>query len=321
MDGVDDRISRCRRGRKRLEGLFDHPVTIAELNLHPDRLPRRIQVLNKAIDIQAGMRRQHIFRLGKNILDKGRRNDAKRDFAVDAAKSQVVDLVAERRDVRTLGRVNIHGQHVLSVEIHVRGQVKRKRRVPALVLSQARAVDPYRGSGHDAFKIHEDAMAAGFGRKFEAPAIAGDELVVLFVETVPGQADVGVRNDDALISRVVEIPSMRAFHHGAAVAPVAIHRKHEPALGGVGFGCSAGKWGASDRGPRDESAGSSQKVASIHSFPCRCGWSRWLPVNYLTLVYFCKRLHKELGCQLCDASKAFNRKERKGGPKNAEKGL
>ncbi len=154
---------------------------------------------------------QHILRLGENILDESWRDDAQRNFAINAAEGQVVNLVAERRNVRPLAGIHVHRQHILSVEIDVRCQVKRERRVAALVLAQSRAVDPHGGGGHDAFKVHEDAMAAGLGRKLEAAPVAGDELVTLFVKAVPGQADVGVGNDDALVSGVVEVTRVCAF--------------------------------------------------------------------------------------------------------------
>ena len=41
-------------------------------------------------------------------------------------------------------------------------------------------------------------------RHFETAAIGGDELVILVVEAVPGQLDVGMGNDDWLEGRVVE---------------------------------------------------------------------------------------------------------------------
>ena len=80
---------------------------------------------------------QHVLRLGKDIFDKGRRNDAQRNFAVNAAEGQVVNLIAERRNVGPLAGIDIHRQHVLSVEIDVRRKVKGERRVSALVLAQA----------------------------------------------------------------------------------------------------------------------------------------------------------------------------------------
>jgi hypothetical protein len=172
-----------------------------------------IRVLNETIDIKTGMPGQNIFRLGENILYKCRGHDAQRNFAINAAESQVVNLVAERRDVRPFAGINIHDEYVLPVEIDVRCKVKRERCVAALVLSHAGAVDPHRGGGHDAFKIHEDAMAAGLGWKFEAPPVAGDELVALLVKAVPGQPEVRMRHDDALKTGIIKVACVSAFHH------------------------------------------------------------------------------------------------------------
>ena len=178
---------------------------------------------------------QHVFGLGKNILNKCRGNDAKRNFAVNAAEGQVVDLIAEGRNVRPFAGIEIHRQHVLAVKIEVRSKVKRERRVSALVLAQPLAVDPYRGSGHGPFEIHEDALAPGLGWKLEAAAVAGDELIAFFVKAVPGQANVGMRNHDALVSGVVEIAGVRPFRDGAAEPPVAIHGQNQASRGGIGL--------------------------------------------------------------------------------------
>ena len=217
-----------------------HAIAVAKTDFERQRVSRCLHALDVAIHIQAGMIGQNILWLGKDIFDKGRRNDAKRDFAIDAAEGQVVNLVAEGRNVRALAGIQIHRQHVLAIEIEMRSEVKRKRRVSALVLAQALAIDPDGGSGHGAFKIHEDALAPGLGRKFEAAAVAGDEFIAFFVKAVPGQADVGMRNHDALISGVVEIAGVRAFRHGATEAPVAIHGQHQASGCGVGLRSGSG---------------------------------------------------------------------------------
>ncbi len=183
---------------------------------------------------------QNILRLGKNILDKSRRHDAKRDLAVNASEGQVVNLIAEGWNVRPLAGIKVHRQHILAIEIEVRSEVKRKRRVPALVLTQPMAIDPDGGSGHGPFKIHEDALAPGLGRKFEAAAVAGDELIALFVKAMPGQANIGMGNHDALVSGVVEIAGVRAFRHGTAETPVAIHGQNQASRGGVGLRSASG---------------------------------------------------------------------------------
>ena len=98
--------------RDALRALGQHTITLAQTDFEGQSFSRRLRVLNVAIDIEAGMVGQHVFGLGEDILDERRRNDAQRDFAVDAAEGQVVDLIAERRNVRPLAGIKIHRQHV-----------------------------------------------------------------------------------------------------------------------------------------------------------------------------------------------------------------
>ncbi len=159
----------------------------------------------EAVHIERRMRAENVFRLGEDVFDESAGDDAQRNLAIDAAESQVVDLVAERRNIGPLGGVHLHGQHVLSVEIDMRREVEGEGRVAALVFAEAHAVDPDGGGGHHAFKIHENALAVRFRRQLEAAAIDGDELIGLVVEAVPGQADIGVRNRPRAQTRIVEI--------------------------------------------------------------------------------------------------------------------
>ncbi len=132
MNSVSNRFGGCRGRRNGLESLSrqpDHhrgarPVSAATF--------RRLQVLNEAIDIQAGVRRHHILRLGENIFNEGREDNAEGNFAVNTAEGQVVNLVAERRNVRPLAGVDIHDKYILSVEIDVRSEVKEKGVYPPL---------------------------------------------------------------------------------------------------------------------------------------------------------------------------------------------
>ncbi len=72
-------------------------------------------------------------------------------------------------------------------------------------------------------------MAASFGGKLEAATVAGDELICLFVKTVPGQPDVGMWNRDTIKPGVVKVAGVSPFHHRMAIAPVPIDRKDKPA--------------------------------------------------------------------------------------------
>src|SRR5450755_2012691 len=175
--------------------------------------------------------------------------------------------MAEGRNVRPLGRIHIHRQQVFTSEINMRREVKGERRVASLVLAQPLSVDPHGGSGHDAFKVHEDAVAARLGRKLGPAAVTGDELVAFFVKAVPGQANIGVRNHDALISGVVEIARVHSFHDCAAISPVPVQGQNQSSLGSHWLGGAVGEGGASNRRARDESAGGLEKVASVHGSP------------------------------------------------------
>ena len=90
------------------------------------------------------------------------------------------------------------------------GEFEGEGREAALVFAEARAVDPDRGGGHYAFEVDEDALAARFGGQLEAAAIDRDELIGFLVEAVPGQRDVGVRNDHALERGIVELGAVAA---------------------------------------------------------------------------------------------------------------
>ncbi len=53
------------------------------------------------------MRREHVLGLSKNVLDEGGSDDAQGDFAIDAAKCEVIDLVAEGRNIGALGGIDL----------------------------------------------------------------------------------------------------------------------------------------------------------------------------------------------------------------------
>ena len=84
------------------------------------------------------------------------------------------------------------------------------------------------------------------------------QVQLLIVKAVPRQFNVGMRNDDALKSRVVKILFVPALNIRVAVTPVAVHRQDQPAArrpsglaGGINE-CTARYRGPSDdcsRGP------------------------------------------------------------------------
>src|SRR5580658_677672 len=147
-------------------------------------------MLQETVHIQARMVAEHSFGLCKNILDERSWNDSQPDFAVYPSKSQVVDLIAKGRNVRPLRRVHIYRKDIFSPEINVRRQIKRKRRIAALVFAEAYSIDPNGRCRHHSFKVDENALAARFRGQTKTPAINGHKLVLLFVEAVPGQPDV-----------------------------------------------------------------------------------------------------------------------------------
>src|SRR5277367_1683575 len=108
--------------------------------------------------------------------------------------------MSKGRNVRSFGRVNLNRQDIVGIKIEVGRQFKRKRCVSALVLAEVHSVEPNVRSGHHPFEIDEDPSAPRFLWKLEVPPVYRNELVVLFVETLPGQPNIGVRNHDSLKS-------------------------------------------------------------------------------------------------------------------------
>ncbi len=182
------------------------------------------------IDIQRRIPTQHVLGTSEDIVDIRMRNDAQRHLAIDSAEGHVIDLVAKRRHVRALGRVHLHNQYVLRILVNMLRQLERKWSEPAAIFSEANSIDPHRRRRHDAFKVDKDALSRRAARQFEPPSIGRDEFVFLIVEVMPGQLDVGMRNDYALKLCVVEIGCLRSIDLRRAIAPVAIHGQNIPAL-------------------------------------------------------------------------------------------
>ena len=148
------------RGRQWLRSFCDNALAVEQFDLDGKSIMRRLQILNEAIDIEAWTRREDILRSHENVLDKGRRHDPQRNFTIDAAEGEIVDLVTKRRDVGAFRGIQIHREHVLSLKIEVRRQFKREWSVSALVFPEAHAVDPDRGRGHRSFKVNEDMLSS-----------------------------------------------------------------------------------------------------------------------------------------------------------------
>ncbi len=200
-------------------GCFQHLIAVEQLRAQRRPARRTLQI---AAHGDRTVRGQGPHRFGVHVVDKRRRNDAQLDVAVDAAEGQVVDSESEGRDVRALPRIQFHGDHVVAIVLQMRGQLEAERRVAALVLFELVAVDRDGGGGHGSAEIQEDALALPAGHGPKVPAVGGDELKLRFVETVPGQADVGVRQGDLLPRGIVETGLRDAWERLAAEPPVAI---------------------------------------------------------------------------------------------------
>ena len=75
MNAVNHWIGGGAERRNALRTFGEYPVAIAEIDLEGQRVFGRSAILNKAIHIEPRMSRQHVFRLGENILDKGGGNN------------------------------------------------------------------------------------------------------------------------------------------------------------------------------------------------------------------------------------------------------
>ncbi len=213
--------------RHRQAASCNHRFTVAQLRLQNQRTAHGSG--QKTIHIQRGRGSQHVARTSKDIVNPGVGHNAQRNLAIDAAKGHVIDLVAERRNIRALSGVKLHAQHVVAIEMQMLSQLEGERCVSSLVFAQARAVDPNRGGGHGALEIDEDPLSACAGRQSKAASPGGDELVILVVEAMPGKTRIAVRQHHAAEMRVVEFRRCGGVDLARGIPPVAIHRENLPA--------------------------------------------------------------------------------------------
>ena len=80
--------------------------------------------------------------MGVNVVYISGRDDTQSDFAIDAAKGEVVDLVTEGRYVGALGGVYLDREDVISVGVEVFSEFKRERRETSSVFTEQNSVDP-----------------------------------------------------------------------------------------------------------------------------------------------------------------------------------
>src|SRR5205814_646185 len=86
-------------------------------------------------------------------------------------ESEVVNFISERRNVWPFAGINIDGKHVLAVEIQMRREVERERRVTSLVFPQTRTVDPDGRGGHYSLEVHRNVLATRLGGQLESPLL------------------------------------------------------------------------------------------------------------------------------------------------------
>ena len=143
-------------------GVGDDAVSVTELDFEGEPIGWLSGEEN--IYVKTWIRSEHILGAGEDVVDVGGGDDAQRDFAIDAAEGQVVDLVAEGRNVGALGGVDLDDENILGVGMKVIGEVEGEGSESAFVLAEGNAIDPDGGCGHDAFEVYEDALARGLRR-------------------------------------------------------------------------------------------------------------------------------------------------------------
>src|SRR5881396_3992094 len=100
VDGVRHWFGGGFGGRDSLCALGQDMLAIAEFHFEHERFARCFEMLEEAIYVESRMRGENVFGLGENVFNERAGDDSQGNFAIDAAESEVVDLMAERRDVR-----------------------------------------------------------------------------------------------------------------------------------------------------------------------------------------------------------------------------
>src|SRR5579871_5494949 len=93
-------FSNCSRGRfpNWSGSLGYHAIAVSEFGF--ERQAPDIEITGKkTVHIQRRTSTQHVLRLGKNVVYIGRGNDANRDLPINPSEREVVDLIAEGRNV------------------------------------------------------------------------------------------------------------------------------------------------------------------------------------------------------------------------------
>src|SRR5215475_9526726 len=103
MNGIGRWLRPRVRGGNTLGAFGQNTAAFEKRDFYRERLVRCVKVLNEAVNLERGMRAEHVFRLREDVFDERPRHDAKRNFPIDPAEGQVVNFVSKGRDVGTLG--------------------------------------------------------------------------------------------------------------------------------------------------------------------------------------------------------------------------
>ena len=233
-NAVEANVAMLSRAFNRRRHALDHLGAVAQFDAQAGWPTQR------TIDIAAQRQRAAVFHRAHlrdaHVFQKGLRHHAQRHVAIDAAEGKVVDVVAEGRDVLALRGIEFNGNDIVGVVLEQLRDLEGERRVTALILFEGMPVDGHFGGGHGAGKIDEDALAFPCRQRPEVAAVGRDELEIPFVEAVPRQPHIGMRERDLLPLRVIEAGRFESFPGLAAEEPAAGHLVNAPRMRARGRG-------------------------------------------------------------------------------------
>src|SRR5262245_19302993 len=98
----------------------DNSFTIAQLGCKFSSSCRFTFTIEKTAHFDPSIVLQNVAWSRENILDERGGNYPQRNVAIDAAKSEVVDLTAKRWYVLAFGRVDFNGDHIVATPVDMR---------------------------------------------------------------------------------------------------------------------------------------------------------------------------------------------------------
>jgi len=99
------------------------------------RLGAGLATIQEAFDVDRWGWAEDVFGTGEDVVEVRLRDDAEGNLAVDAAEGEVVDLVAEGRDVGALGGVALDRENVAAGGVEEAGELEREGRVAAAIFA------------------------------------------------------------------------------------------------------------------------------------------------------------------------------------------